>query len=93
MKTFYKFLVLCFLVLVLGVYLLCANHFEYGIVVLLFIVGVLQDPIGRFVVGFVAAGIVVVCAAAVWAFCHWQTRRDHAVIIELLNWIIDHTKT
>jgi hypothetical protein len=87
-----KVLLLLFLIAFLGVYLLVADHYHYGLIVLLLLGGLIEDPGGRFVLGFVAAGIVVVCASLAWAYSYWQNRNRQAVIIELLNYIIHNMK-
>jgi hypothetical protein len=87
-----KVLFLLFLIASLGVYLLVANHYHYGLIVVLLLAGLVEDPGGRFVLGFLAAAAVVVCASLAWAYGYWQNRNRQAVIIELLNHIIQRMK-
>ena len=65
---------------------------KYGQLALLLFLASLEDPAGRFVIGLVAFLVVALGAALVWAYGYWRNRQRQAVIIELLNYVIQNMK-
>jgi hypothetical protein len=88
----YKILLLSLVIAGLVIGVLTDQKHHYGVAILLLFATLLEDPAGRFVLGFVAAGVVVFCAFLLWAYGYWRNRQRQAVIIELLNWIIANMK-